>query len=254
MEAFSGLDLCIKVLRSSNHAESVLDEVQWRFISHKSSFCNEVKRKEPARCIACDLHDLPVICERRRRIFARTCHAGGTEVILPVFEDGALIAMAFLGQFRLRRRQPAALPLLDPGECRRLISLCGVLEAYLREAWRTPLFRSATSRGFRREAIDRFLRRNLKANPSLADLAAHLGLSAARTAHAVKEATGRSFVQLRDELRLQFARGLLRSTSFKVSHIAAECGFGSPQHFHRFFRERAGTTPLGFRRGHRPEA
>jgi AraC-like DNA-binding protein len=205
------------------------------------------------RCKDCDLREVPERCGRERNIFVNTCHAGADEIIVPLFTEEGLAGVAFVGQFRSRAGQPAGLPLLRAGARRRALGLARMLGAFLGEHLRRPRFSSETSRGFRRGAIQAFLEKNARTNPSLGELAGHLGLSPTRTTHAVREATGMSFVELRDALRLERARGLLQGTYYKVAHIAAECGFGSPQYFHRFFQRKAGMTPLAWRKRHRTE-
>ncbi|WP_081721826.1 helix-turn-helix domain-containing protein [Geminisphaera colitermitum] len=260
LEAFqkaTGLSVCVKLLPVSHAQGTVLGEVvaQPRFCLHLSRFCLHVKEvlKHNLRCRDCDLREVPERCDRERKIFVNTCHAGADEVIVPLFTDEGLAGVAFVGQFRTRADQPEGLPFLHAPARRRAVGLARMLGAFLGEHLRRPRFSSETSRGFRRGAIQAFLEKNARTNPSLGDLAKHLGLSPTRTTHAVREATGMSFVELRDALRLERARGLLQGTYYKVSHIAAECGFSSPQYFHRFFQQKAGMTPLAWRRRHRTE-
>jgi len=248
----TGMEVCFKLLRSVRPGTG-MEAVSDRRCLHQSAFCMEVKRARNERCKECDLREVPARCARERRIFSHVCHAGAGEVIVPLFVDEALAGVVYVGQFRTGDGQPEELPLLSAGKLAEVEGLSRLLAAYLEERLRTPRFTSESSRGFRGEAIRRFLEKNLRDNPSLSDLAKHLGLSATRTAHAVREATGSSFVALRDELRMERARGLLQGTYHKVAHVAAECGFASPQYFHRFFRGKAGTTPLAFRKRRRTE-
>ncbi|AHF91209.1 AraC family transcriptional regulator [Opitutaceae bacterium TAV5] len=256
-EEATGLAVCIKLLPASHARGTVLGEVlaQPNYHLHLSPFCMHVKEglKLNMRCRDCDLRAVPERCEQERRIFVNTCHAGADEIIMPLFTDEALAGVVFAGQFRTRADQPAGLPFLRAAARRRAVGLARMLAAFLGEHLRRPRFNSETSQGFRRGAIQAFLEKNARTNPSLGDLAKHLGLSATRMTHAVREATGMSFVELRDSLRMERARGLLQGTYYKVSHIAAECGFSSPQYFHRFFRQKASMTPLAWRKRHRTE-
>lgn len=250
--AATGLEVCFKMLAYSR-AGTALDVMSARHGMHVSAFCLEVKRTRNERCKECDLRGVPARCERERGIFSHVCHAGAGEVIVPLFVDETLVAVLFAGQFRTGDEQPAELPLLAKEKVAEVEALARMLAAYLGERLRTPRFVSESSRGYRAEAVRRFLEKNLKGNPSLPDLAAHLGLSVTRTAHAVREATGRSFTESRDALRLERARSMLGGTYHKVGYIATECGFASAQYFHRFFREKAGMTPLAYRKRNRAE-
>ncbi len=251
--AVTGLAVCFKLLKSSR-AGTGMETISTRHNLHRSAFCLEVKRTRNARCRQCDLRDVPARCERERGVFSHVCHAGAGEVIIPLFVDDALSALVYVGQFRMREDQPEELPRLSKRKLAEVEALSRLLAAYLGERLRTPRFVSESSRGFRSEAIHRFLEKNLRENASLSDLAKHLGLSTTRAAHAVREATGSSFVELRDAMRMERARGLLQGTFHKIAHIATECGFSSSQYFHRFFRKQARTTPSAFRKKRRTEA
>lgn len=48
--------------------------------------------------------------------------------------------------------------------------------------------------------------------------------------------------------RVRRARLLLTTTRLSVLEVALDCGFASPSHFHKCFREELGTTPLRFRK------
>lgn len=250
----TGLEVCIKLMGSRQRAFTAMETVAARYNLHRSAFCMEVKRTRNERCRECDLRDVPARCAKERGIFSHVCHAGAGELIAPLFIDETLAAVVYVGQFRTDDGQPAELPALTTERRAALDGLARMLSAYLGERLRAPRFVSESSRGHRAEAIRRFLEKNLRGNPSLADLAAHLGLSATRTAHAVKEATGSSFTELRDALRMERARALLGETYQKVGYVAAECGFASAQYFHRFFRGKTGATPLAYRRKKRTEA
>lgn len=243
----TGLQLCVKLLRFRRRHPTVLEDVAARRNIHDSAFCRGVKRTLNERCKDCDLRLVPERCVSEGRQFTHVCHAGANEVIIPLFLDGTMAAVVYAGQFRVSDDQPAELPLVSEAELARIEGLSRLLGAYLGERLREPRFISESSTGYRAEAVRLFLNGNLRDNPSLTDLARHLGLSTTRTAHVVREATGRSFVELRDELRLERAIALLAGTYHKVGHIAAECGFSSTQYFHRFFRRSQGMTPLAFR-------
>lgn len=253
VEAFraaTGLEVCIKLFRRRPQPTS-MESLASRYGLHTSPFCLKVKQTRNERCRDCDLRAIPERCEVEQKQFTHACHAGASEVIIPLFVANTLAAVVYVGQFRTDDSQSADLRLISPEQQAHIENLSVLLRAYLNEELRTPRFVSENSKGYRAAAIALFLEKHLRDNPSLADLAEHLSLSTTRAAHVVKESTGRSFVQLRDELRLERSSELLAGTYHKMSHIASECGFSSPQHFHRFFRRHQGTTPLVFRKRQR---
>ncbi len=249
----TGLNVCIKIFDAAKAGETLLGKVAARYRTHKSTFCMEVKQTRNAQCIECDLRRVPALCTEKRHPFEHTCHAGATEIIVPVIMDERLVAIAYLGQFCFHENNNNPLPLLNSKERRHNLGLAQLVRAYLTKELETLRFLRESSPGRRGETIHAFLRKNLRENPGLPELGRHLGLSETRAAHVVSEATGLSFTALRDSIRLEQARSLLQSTYYKVATVATECGFSSPQYFHRFFKQQTGVTPSVYRRGYRAE-
>ncbi|MFS8038582.1 AraC family transcriptional regulator [Xanthobacter sp. AM11] len=83
--------------------------------------------------------------------------------------------------------------------------------------------------------------------PGFEDLARQLRLPAStlrrRLAH-----EGRTYRDIKDELRRLKAEALLLSTALPVGDIAAELGFSEPSAFHRAFLKWTGLSPGAFRR------
>ena len=63
----------------------------------------------------------------------------------------------------------------------------------------------------------------------------------------IKEATGKSFRQLCNEVRLAEAADLLASTNFLIEEISNYCHFSSPTYFFRQFKQKYGVTPRAYR-------
>ncbi len=81
----------------------------------------------------------------------------------------------------------------------------------------------------------------------VADLATMVGLGRSAFSRLFKRSTGRSVPQYVNELRIGRACQLLVETDLTVSQIAYDCGFVSPAHFQRQFREHQACTPLSYR-------
>lgn len=64
-----------------------------------------------------------------------------------------------------------------------------------------------------------------------------------------KEATGFTFVEYLNSVRIKEAKKLLEHSSMKVSLISKKVGFGSVTHFGRVFKEVTGFVPLYYRKG-----
>ncbi|MFC5455819.1 helix-turn-helix domain-containing protein [Prosthecobacter fluviatilis] len=81
----------------------------------------------------------------------------------------------------------------------------------------------------------------------VADLAAIVGLGKSAFSRLFKKSTGRTVPQYVNELRIARACLLLAETDLTVSQIAMDCGFVSPAHFQRQFREHQHCVPLAYR-------
>lgn len=78
-----------------------------------------------------------------------------------------------------------------------------------------------------------------------------LGLSQRRVVEVFKTAYGMTPKAYMDDLKLKEAMRLLTETDDRVIDIAASVGFGGLSTFNRFFRERAGCSPVQYRKMYR---
>lgn len=91
----------------------------------------------------------------------------------------------------------------------------------------------------RREALSRvirYVRGNLARRMSLADAAAAADLSPNYLAHLIKKETGRTFIDLVTERRMEKAQELLAHTTLRIAEVAAATGFEDEAYFARRFR------------------
>ena len=85
------------------------------------------------------------------------------------------------------------------------------------------------------------------ADATLQSTAARFGFSANYLSHLLKEHTGRSFQEHRNEARIWHAAVLLARTDLPVADIAQEVGMQNLTHFYHLFQARYGLTPGAFR-------
>ncbi len=83
---------------------------------------------------------------------------------------------------------------------------------------------------------------------SAADLAAELGMSESRFSRFFRRATGNTFTDFVNRIRVNRAGQLLMETDRLVTHICYEVGFNNVANFNRRFLEVKGLTPSEFRR------
>ena len=83
---------------------------------------------------------------------------------------------------------------------------------------------------------------------SMADLAAELGMSESRFSRFFKRATGNSFTDFVNHVRINSACHLLMQSDHLVADICYQVGFNNVANFNRRFLEIKGMTPSEFRR------
>jgi transcriptional regulator GlxA family with amidase domain len=83
---------------------------------------------------------------------------------------------------------------------------------------------------------------------SAAEMAAELGMSESRFSRFFRRATGNTFTDFVNRVRVNRAGQLLMETDRQVTHICYEVGFNNVANFNRRFLEIKGVTPSEFRR------
>lgn len=249
-EKAAGLFVCVRVMSDrwrDIDGESVFPR---DYLLHRSPLCAAVKEQHLDRCVRCDQADLPKVCRAGRGPFVRACHAGVEEVLVPLWVDGVLVAVIFVGQFvrAAARRIRGFVPLRisrEQGERVRVLTF--TLQSYLHDLLRRlERQRQAESTG-RRSVIERYIRQNLAAGPTIEGLAERLALSPSRTSHVVKEVMQTTFQQLVESQRLTIAKDLLTESDGKIAWVAAQSGFKDVAYFCRYFKTKIAHTPSAYR-------
>lgn len=80
-------------------------------------------------------------------------------------------------------------------------------------------------------------------------IAAAMSLSRKQLRTRVMAITGLSLVAYVLQVRLNYARRMITTTSTPVTTIAARCGFQTPSHFSKAFKQQFGVSPQQYRKG-----
>ncbi|MET8952542.1 AraC family transcriptional regulator [Streptomyces sp. NPDC004533] len=97
-------------------------------------------------------------------------------------------------------------------------------------------------------AVRDLMRERLAEPLPIADLAAAASLSRSQFTRQFRASTGQSPHQYLLRLRLEQACRMLRTATWPIGQIAADCGFTHQEHLTRVMRARLGTTPAAVRR------
>lgn len=233
---------------------------------HLNPLCRSVKAVRQPACTAFDQTLVHKQATEHPEGFVKVCHAGFVEWVVPLISDDVLQWVLFAGVRRpapglerilvdpspLMRSGPwsaqlAKLPAVDDDEAAWILESLRQLNQRL-SAWRAGQAPGTPAELPRSALIHRYLvARHADPELRLAELAEKLGLSESRAGHAVREACGRSFVDLLTEVRLRTAAGLLRHTGLPLDGVIAASGFGNLSHFHQVFRRTFGVSPGKYR-------
>lgn len=81
-------------------------------------------------------------------------------------------------------------------------------------------------------------------------LCSWIGVSPRHLQRLIKQATGQTFVQLLQNVRMLHSCELLLETDWSVQTVAAEVGIQDMKYFYRIFKQHGGLTPSRFRTKH----
>jgi two-component system response regulator YesN len=80
-------------------------------------------------------------------------------------------------------------------------------------------------------------------------IARALNISKSSLSHQFKKQTGKSLPNYLNEIRLNRAKELLKTTDKRISEIAFEVGYNSIEHFNASFKKAEKVSPTQFREG-----
>jgi AraC-like DNA-binding protein len=228
---------------------------------HCNRFCSAVKKHNShlLRCCKHDNETLPLQAEKNRASFIETCHAGCSEIVIPVFQQEKCVEVICSGPFRLRGNQASysclqkefdRLPLLDACQIGKNINLLSSLEPVLLEYRRSVELSQLAEkvRDPRILMVVEKLNKHIDKRIETASLASTVCLSPSRLIHLFKEEMNCSMSEYLMDLRIGKARELLVQTSFTILEVMRKCGFFDQSRFCVVFKKKTGNTPLQYRR------
>lgn len=125
----------------------------------------------------------------------------------------------------------------------RLIEILYEISMHIAEASTVGREKVTDSVTARRMRIETFIACNSDRHIGIADVAAHVRMNKSSFCAFFRRIHGVTFVTHLNNLRLDRARDLLRSTDRHVSEICYGVGFQSVSHFNHLYRQRFGVSP-----------
>jgi len=230
-------------------------------VAHENPFCMAVKddlRNRP-RCVAdCLVEKGAAFWHRRRSGATKTCHAGVAELVTPVWVGDEFLGVCHIGPFRTGTRPSRTAPV---SLWKALPELDAHAGAGVVELVRRTLALSAPQRDCA-ISLDRHsgalhpavhatlssLEREGRVNARVSVLARSAHISESRLVHLLKEATGKTFTDLRTDAAMRRARRMLADPSNRVADVSAAVGYANQNRFAAAFRRCHGCTATEFRR------
>ncbi len=229
---------------------------------HRNAFCSAVKeeRGRLRRCILNDDFELAAEAEKGGgEAFFHHCHAGVTELVVPLFAEGRCREVMLFGIFREGgegcpypelAEAFGALPRKAPAAWEPLAAVMKELAGILRER-RDALHLDTMTKSIRDPRISQAvgsLNRRLGERIPVAELAREVYLSESRFMHLFKQETGLTFTEYLKGERVREAKRLLSESDLPILEVALAAGFHDQSHLGRILREVLNTTPLAYRR------
>ena len=134
-------------------------------------------------------------------------------------------------------------------DARSLSKAMELIRGYAKKAMKAILG-AAQSSGERQAvmALDYLEQNYSNPNLNLNQICEYLNISTSRFSSIFKEATGKTFVEVLTNIRMERAKVLLRQTSLKNYEIAEKVGFSDPHYFSIAFKKMTGKTPKEYAR------
>jgi AraC-like DNA-binding protein/ligand-binding sensor protein len=198
-----------------------------------------------------------------------TCHAGLTESVIPLEQEGSLVGYVMVGQFRTEDKgeqlmkklagpSHAAvdrpLPLLALWEQTpsysvpdrdRMLQLLDLLVRYISSQHLVRRRHPTTI-----DPILDYLREKIDQPVTLKEVAAMSHRSESTISHLFQKQVGKRFKQVQIEMKLNHADQLLtQQPELTIQQVAARVGYHDPLYFSRLYRQHRNTTPTQTRRG-----
>ncbi|NOZ23508.1 MAG: AraC family transcriptional regulator [Planctomycetes bacterium] len=274
VQDLAGLPICVHDVAGFTRGEA--EPMEEALCIHYSEFCQIVKTSPKGidACIHSDAKIADAKAGRLGRPFLHQCHAGLTEMVVPIMRDEQHLGTIFCGQavirnsresrFRTIARNVADLdvdieklrlafrkvPKISKRKLENAGNLLSIAANYIVDANRKMAIQRAIEEEQNRpvalvmQLIDIRFREDL----TLGEVAEHVGLSPSYFSRLFRRTTGMTFVEFLTMRRIEEARNLLLTTSMKVIDIAYHVGYADQSYFNKKFRELVGLTPLEFRR------
>lgn len=240
---------------------------------HYCDFCKKARSLPGGReaCEKSDRIDAVELAKQYKEPFFHECHMGMRELVVPLFSDGVLLGILFVGQCRTgtdyeariiagvgkMHGNPEAflsfynnLPVISQ---KNLINIGNILAQYFdAKIQSSELLSSKIGEGSSQnnlaETIKQFIHLNYRSGLSLSEIAKALHINASYASRLFSTKYGKTITEYITQVRIEHARNLLTATDVTISNIALNVGFEDVNYFSRLFKKNMGCSPCKYRK------
>lgn len=251
-------------LRFCSHDREVRIGVDPSLIQGEGSvFCHSLRKDKhmDQRCIDCDRTAFKHACETKK-LHIYTCHAGLTEVLVPIILDDKILGYFIMGKFLQEPASPVLWEKLKVnisdfvGELKDLenafykLKVMGVEEieaaAYCMDMCAKYIFVSdmISIQGPKIVSdIKAYVSEHLAEDISISTLSEKLNFSKSYLSHLIKEYMGITLTEYIHQHRIDKAKELIYHEDITMKEVAERVGYNNQNYFNRVFKRVTGETP-----------
>lgn len=249
---------------SSGMADENLPEYQ---SFHCTYFCKKIKSRK-GLIKKCSYNDCVIVmrrCEEIRVPFLNKCHAGVTELIVPILLNNTLDGAIFFGPFiddtskcvhRFAKNEYVQLKHFDQKLADAVKNIFSALVVFILESKEKIIRKQIAEKAGNKKIQSslEYINANFKKPISASDAARESCLSVSRFIHLIKEECGIGFSEYLTARRIEEAKQMLVETDMKIFNIASYCGYAGQSYFGLVFKKATGMSPAGYRRKFKRDA
>ena len=227
----------------------------------REDFCTLLRQtpEGEAGCFASDKRGCQT-CAKRKELVVYRCHAGLTEVVVPITDENSVLAYVMFGQIipkesseetrkALKKRFPSftqeidRIPVKSQRELNAAATVLQAITAYvMTNRWVVP-----SKAEFIRE-VDRYIDEHLSDTITVADICCSFRMGRTRLYEISLDYLGCGLAEYIRKQRIAHAQRMLTQTNLPVTNIAFATGFSDYNHFSRVFKQVTGLSARQFRK------